>query len=53
MKSNLKNIAVLCGGSSSEREISMLSGKGVHKAIIEFGCECALIEFDDLNNLEV
>ena len=36
MKSNHKNIAVLCGGSSSEREISLLSGKGVHKAIIEF-----------------
>ena len=52
MKSNHKNIAVLCGGSSSEREISILSGKGVYKAIIEFGYESELIEFDDLNNLE-
>ena len=52
MKSNHKNIAVLCGGSSSEREISILSGKGVYKAIIEFGYQSELIEFDDLNNLE-
>ena len=49
MKSNHKNIAVLCGGSSSEREISLLSGKGVHKAIIEFGYQSELVEFDDLN----
>ena len=52
MKSNHKNIAVLCGGSSSEREISLLSGKGVHKAIIEFGYQSELVEFDNLNNLE-
>ena len=52
MKSNHKNIAVLCGGSSSEREISLLSGKGVHKAIIEFGYQSELVEFDNLSNLE-
>ena len=52
MKLNHKNIAVLCGGSSSEREISILSGKGVHEAIIAFGYESELIDFKDIDNLE-
>lgn len=39
-----KKIAVLCGGESSEREISLTSGKAVLKALIELGYEA--ISFD-------
>ena len=37
---SIKKIAVLYGGSSSEREVSIESGKRVHDAIIELGYEC-------------
>ena len=48
----INNIAVLYGGSSSEREISLKSGNGVHKAILELGYESSLIDFRDLESLE-
>ena len=32
-----KKIAVLCGGLSSEREVSLKSGKAVHSALISNG----------------
>ena len=35
----INNIAVLYGGSSSEREISLESGNRVHKSILELGYE--------------
>jgi len=43
---NLKNkkIAVLCGGTSSEREISLISGKAVYKAIKKLGLNVVLID---------
>ena len=44
-------IAVLYGGLSSEREISLKSGLGVHKAICDLGYESDLIDFKNLNNL--
>ena len=36
---NLKNkkIGVLCGGTSSEREISLMSGKAIYNAIKNLG----------------
>lgn len=43
MESNQKKlnkeskIAVLCGGFSAEREVSLRSGKNVHKALLELG----------------
>jgi D-alanine-D-alanine ligase len=47
----INKIAVLYGGLSSEREISLKSGMGVHKAICDLGYESGLIDFKDLNNL--
>ena len=32
-----KKIGVLCGGTSSEREISLMSGKAVYEAIKKLG----------------
>ena len=48
---SLNKIAVLYGGSSSEREVSIQSGMGVHNAICDLGYESDLIDFKDLNNL--
>ena len=43
---NLKNkkIGVLCGGTSSEREISLMSGKAVYAAIKKLGFKVVLID---------
>ena len=45
---NLKNkkIAVLCGGWSSERDISLISGKAIYKAIKKLGLNVILIDVD-------
>ena len=48
----IRKIGVLYGGSSSEREISLLSGEGVHNAICELGYESHLIDFKELNDLK-
>ena len=47
----INKIAVLYGGSSSEREISLQSGQGVYKAVCDLGYESDLIDFKNLNNL--
>ncbi len=39
-----RRIAVLCGGDSSEREVSLVSGKAVADAFIELGVPCDLFE---------
>ena len=46
----IKKIAVLYGGSSSERQISLQSGEGVHKAIKELGYESELLDFKNITN---
>jgi len=48
----INKVAVLCGGSSSEREISLQSGEGVHNAICGLGYESDLIDFKNLSNLD-
>ena len=48
---DINKIAVLHGGCSSEREVSLQSGAGVHAAICDLGYESDLIDFKDLNNL--
>ena len=48
----IRKIGVLYGGSSSEREISLLSGEGVHNAVCELGYESYLIDFKELNDLK-
>ena len=41
-----KKIGVLCGGTSSEREISLMSGKAVYEAIKKLGFNVVLIDVD-------
>ncbi len=41
-----KKIGVLCGGTSSEREISLKSGEAVFKAIKKMGLKTVLIDVD-------
>ena len=48
---NIKRIAVLHGGSSSEREISLLSGQGVYAALCDIGYQCQLIDYKNLKDL--
>ena len=48
---NIKRIAVLYGGSSSEREISLLSGQGIYSALCEIGYQCQLIDYKNLKDL--
>ena len=47
---NIKRIAVLYGGSSSEREISLLSGQGIYSALCEIGYQCQLIDYKNLKD---
>ena len=52
---SINKIGVLYGGSSSEREISLQSGLGVHKAILELGLDSKLIDYryiEDLGTLK-
>ena len=50
---DIKKIAVICGGSSPEREISLQSGSGVGNALIELGYQTSIIDFRDLNDLSI
>ena len=48
---SINKIAVLYGGSSGEREVSIESGKRVHDAIIELGYECKKFDINDVDDL--
>ena len=48
----IKNIVVLYGGSSSEREVSLKSGKGINHSLLEIGLESSLKDFSDIKNLQ-
>jgi len=41
----IKKIAVLFGGESSERDVSLESGKNIYLAILELGYESSLIDY--------
>lgn len=41
----IKKIAVLYGGDSSERDVSLESGKNIYIAILELGYEASLIDY--------
>lgn len=43
-----KKIAVVYGGDSAEREVSILSGRAVHKALEELGYDATLVDVTDL-----
>ena len=47
----INKIAVLYGGSSSEREISIQSGEGVYNSVIELGYTADLIDINDIEEL--
>jgi len=46
-----RTIGVLTGGDSPEREVSLLSGKGVFDALQRRGHSVCLVEIDTLNDL--
>jgi len=48
---SIKKIAVIYGGSSSEREISVQSGEGIHAALNELGYVSSLVDFRNLQNI--
>ena len=48
----IKKITVLYGGQSSEREVSLESGKYIFQSIKDLGYETALIDYPDGFSLE-
>ena len=48
---SINKIAVLYGGSSGEREVSIESGKRVFDAIIELGYESKKFDINDIDDL--
>lgn len=47
-----KKIAILTGGSSSEREISLESGQNIHNVLLNKGFNCELIDYLNLEDLK-
>ena len=45
--SDFGKVAVLMGGQSAEREISLQSGHAVHQSLLEIGVNAHAIDFDD------
>ncbi len=48
----IKKIIVLYGGASSEREVSLNSGEGIYKALLDLGYSVSLKDFNDVDKLE-
>ena len=48
----MKEVCVLYGGNSSEREVSLKSGKFIHKSLLRNGYKSYLIDYADLTELE-
>ena len=44
----MKKVCVLYGGNSSEREVSLKSGKFIHKSLLKNGYKSYLIDYKDL-----
>ena len=51
MDSIFKNVAVLCGGNSKEREVSLRSGAAVCKALNEAGINAEVLDIHTLNEV--
>ena len=47
-----KHVAVLCGGDSREREVSLRSGKAVYEALNDSGFDAELIDLKSLDEAE-
>ena len=50
---SINKIAVLFGGSSGEREVSLESGKRVYDAIIALGYDCDKFDINDIKDINV
>lgn len=50
---SIDKIAVLFGGSSGEREVSLESGKRVYDAIIALGYDCDKFDINDIKDINV
>ena len=48
----MKEVCVLYGGNSSEREVSLKSGKFIHKSLVKNGYKSQLIDYANLTELE-
>lgn len=44
-------VAVLCGGTSAEREVSLRSGRNVHAALVRKGWDADLLEISNFDGL--
>jgi D-alanine-D-alanine ligase len=44
---HIGNVAVVCGGTTSEREVSLKSGKAVYSGLIEAGWEAELLDWPE------
>ena len=49
---DMKEVCVLYGGNSSEREVSLKSGKFIHKSLVKNGYKSYLVDYADLTELE-
>ena len=49
---DMKEVCVLYGGNSSEREVSLKSGKFIYKSLVKNGYKSHLIDYADLTELE-
>lgn len=49
---DMKEVCVLYGGNSSEREVSLKSGKFIHKSLLKNVYKSYLIDYADLTKLE-
>ena len=49
---DMKEVCVLYGGNSSEREVSLKSGKFIHKSLLKNGHKSHLVDYADLTELE-
>ena len=48
---NITKVVVICGGSSAEREISLISGRAVKNSLEVAGIQAVLVDFTSLQKL--
>jgi D-alanine-D-alanine ligase-like ATP-grasp enzyme len=49
----IKNIAIIYGGSSAEREVSIESGEGIYNGLSKMGVNSTLIEYADFEKISL
>ena len=49
----IKNIAIIYGGSSAEREVSIESGEGIFNGLSKMGIKSTLIEYADFEQISL